>query len=431
MSSIALTHSLAAFPLLASLVACDSSAELDPIDPAQPTSSDFSEESVASQVRGHSSVIRGPTAARSLGKSERPEHLPQEVSEGLAEAPSIGLDVREGLSATEMKAKATVNDSAPRFEPATPPRAADVHVGEKALQPESAVTEALVLSEARYDARWEAFKRDTSRVGPGGIEYFVVEWDLPINSEAALREYYNAKNSGREDKGVLHLLKSGADDVWLNGDQLRLRYCVDTNPSTGFDGPGSMLPSATVIAAMETATKAWQSVANVSFKYDPGNNNNCGISSPIPDSMYIKIARGDSIFSLSGLCSFGPQSKRAWTCPGLDGGTIAIETDFTFTNFHSGASWSWGLMHELGHTLGLAHEQYHTNGGGCGPFIDTRNLTATADTASAMGYPSTKDSCSSIAPTTGLSAGDGIAARLLYGMPAAWHVPVISLAQGS
>jgi len=276
--------------------------------------------------------------------------------------------------------------------------------------PEGDAVDVTVLDATPKLPPWEDFKRDAERIDPDGTVYYMVEWDVPVLTEADLRVYYDTVAAGDVEKGVLHL-HGGVDDVWLGGDQLRLRYCVDT----AFNTTPTNVNQAAMIDAMAQATRAWQRVARVRFTYDPGNNGNCARTSPIPDSRYIKISRYDGLGFGTVACAFGPQSHASWTCSGQDGNTIGVNAT------SSVSSWPGVMMHELGHSLGLHHEQFHSNGGGCTP-ISTRDVTPAVDLVSVMGYPNSVAPCANTTPLPDrLSPGDGHTMRMLYGMPAAWY----------
>lgn len=282
-----------------------------------------------------------------------------------------------------------------------------------------ATVEVTELERRASPPSYDAFERMSRRLSADGELYYVVEGDIPIRTEEELFDYHR-KLTAAAEKGVLHL-HNGADDVWPNGDQLNLRYCVDTDPATGFDAAPVGADSATIIAAMEAATTAWARVANVRFQYDPSNNLNCGRTDPIPSSTYIKVSRDNS---LNGACAFGPSSHASWTCAGLDGNTVGVGPNVTLP---PGSSWTYIMMHELGHTLGLHHEFFHS-GGGC-LASSVRDVTATVDSPSVMGYaPAWEPPCSLTDPImSALSEGDGWTVRQFYGMPAAWYVPPVGL----
>jgi hypothetical protein len=87
------------------------------------------------------------------------------------------------------------------------------------------------------------------------------------------------------------------------------------------------------------------------------------------------------------------------------------------------------LKHELGHILGFRHEHpWAPSQGGCGEFptessLDTTGRRLTAyDQTSVMHYPW----CNGITATDlTISVLDGMGARTVYSMPAAWYLVVL------
>jgi len=284
-----------------------------------------------------------------------------------------------------------------------------------------ASAEPAVIDEALQPSSFESFKESVRHVAPDGDEYFVVEWDLLIGTESELRAYYDAMVAGEQDKGVVFLRPGTTeDDKWQGFDKVRLRYCVDTHATTGFAHASSQVTPATIIAAMEEATRAWERVANVRFQYDPSRNNNCGPTSPVPDNNYFKVARNESLPTVIAFTASGQ------TDGGQDGRSLGVRSDYITSLAPPGFTWPGTMMHELGHVLGLAHEHNHTNGGDCTPSFAARNITGEVDLLSIMGYPMGSPGAPACALTTpnltALSAGDGYSARQLYGPPPSWHV---------
>lgn len=259
-----------------------------------------------------------------------------------------------------------------------------------------------VWNDEQVDVRsWETFlAEDVVQVSDG---HYIVEGDLPIDSLEALRAHYVEHYSVSAEKSAVRR-HNGADDVWPNGDQRRLEYCVSTSfPATGFWSRSN------VIAAMAAATQRWQRVAGVRFTYVPSRDSDCLSGSSNPHNRFFKVAPK----SINGAfaCAFFPISRS--TCPELDGSTVGVST-----GSQPALSATRTLTHELGHVLGLFHE-YSRSDADC-PTGTSRNLTA-FDPASIM--HASNGNCGG-SPTETLSNLDGIGIRSLYGVPAAWLVPI-------
>jgi hypothetical protein len=256
---------------------------------------------------------------------------------------------------------------------------------------------------------WEEFKAASAFRAPDGSFGYIVEGDLPINTEEELREYYDELISGQSEKGVVHRHNS-ADDIWLNGNQRFLRYCIDNS----FGATGDTISYAGMVAAMTTATRAWEAVANIRYVYDSARDGTCKLGDAIPtgDTRYFKISRYVGLEAGLSACAFGPQSRSAWTCAGQDGNTIGVRPTAPNTLAPM-------MMHELGHALGLHHEFFHSSGGGCST-TSVRNVTTSADLVSIMGYPQNVGACQKTTPGNALSLLDGWTVRTFYGAPPVW-----------
>jgi hypothetical protein len=336
--------------------------------------------------------------------------VPREGS-GFAPAPASPADRNSGVAGAAHEDTTEL----PSIQAGTAGAAAPSADDEQAADDERDET---VLEESLARSDWEDFKARSSHIAEDGSVYYLVERDIPLNTERELPDYYDAMVAGDRDKGVVFLIPGTSnDDVWQGLDKVRLRYCIDTNTTTGFGAPSSDVSAETMIAAMEEATRAWHRVANVYFEYDPSKNDDCGPTASVPDSTYFKIARNES---LPTVISFTASYR---TSNGQDGRTIGVPSDYIKSLAPPGFTWPGTMMHELGHMLGLAHEHFHTNGGNCAT-TNTRNATEAVDLTSIMGY--LPGGCVQTTPNlTELSFGDGWTMRSLYGAPPAWH-PVLN-----
>src|SRR5687768_338194 len=73
------------------------------------------------------------------------------------------------------------------------------------------------------DLSWSEFKQRATRTLDGRT-YYLVEWDIALQTEEELWEYYHGMQEAQREKSIVKLLPGGADDVWPKPTALSLRY---------------------------------------------------------------------------------------------------------------------------------------------------------------------------------------------------------------
>lgn len=241
----------------------------------------------------------------------------------------------------------------------------------------SACTESGTTS--NQDRSWDQFLASSTRqVEIDGSEriIYLVEGDMEVSLEE-LRSYYNSyirpadsELEQTQQASTVDFL-NGSEGIWTDGREQNLTYCV----STEFGGLKDR-----VAAEMIQATSAWEHAADVRFTYLSANDANCN-SSNSGVFFYVRP------LSINGGCAFRPRFQTS--CGGLirtlEMDYPAIDSGEAFPDNPNLATIGV-LRHELGHILGLRHEQVRAPGNPC-PEQDPSEGITSYDQRSVMHYP--------------------------------------------
>lgn len=187
------------------------------------------------------------------------------------------------------------------------------------------------LSDTTQD--WESFRASVYRE-PGEHGVFIVEGDVPISDEAALRRYYDTQvTRTAQPLTVMNVL--GADILWEGSDTFDLTYCVSNAFGTR---------KAEVVETIALAAASWSERAGVGFRYVPAQDASCTASNGNVIFDVNPAPTGATYFARA----FFPNDARAQR-------NVLIGND-AFTTTAGGRDFEGILRHELGHTLGFRHE---------------------------------------------------------------------------
>jgi hypothetical protein len=218
---------------------------------------------------------------------------------------------------------------------------------------------------------WEEFQQRTARVVDGRTIY-IVEWDRPLTLEQ-LRAYYDANVVQRgtatvSQESTVNVF-NGQDDVWTGDGGLRLTYCVSNDFGAN---------KTRAVDEMHAATRAWEDVGHVNFRYVPAQDATCSNTNTT-------IGFAVRPWSSGGACAFFP-SGGACVARTLVMDFADFDTNPFFANNAPNMRTVGVFRHELGHILGLRHEQTRPDPGVCFEDNDWRAVT-NYDQASVMHYP--------------------------------------------
>lgn len=200
----------------------------------------------------------------------------------------------------------------------------------------------------------------------------IVQGDIPIWGEPALRDYYDSRI---ELVNALTVMQSDAvDAVWDRTQRFDLTYCIS-------DEFGQR--KGEVVESFITAATEWEELAHIDFKYLPEHDARCNARnvqvlfnvSPVADSWAYYIAR-----------AFFPHQERREreVLVNLD-----VHDDMASNTRLDGDYTLRGVMrHELGHVLGFRHEHIRDEASAFFCREDTSYRVITEyDAASVMHYP--------------------------------------------
>ncbi len=199
---------------------------------------------------------------------------------------------------------------------------------------------------------------------------YIVSGDSAAVTESHLRQFYNeyVLTYRRAHPAVGMNLSTvynigGVDVVWTEEQRMHLTYCVSDAFTTR---------KAAVVLAMGEATAAWQAAANVRFIYDPTQDARCDLTNL---NVLFDVSRitGQSYLARA----FFPNNDRENRNIMIDTNSFWISPPYTLTGI---------LRHELGHILGLRHEQTRPEAGICFEDNGWRPVSG-YDPSSVMHYP--------------------------------------------
>ncbi len=189
------------------------------------------------------------------------------------------------------------------------------------------------------DAQWLEYEL-AARIDPDVPGRYMVEGDIFIGGEDRLRRFYDGGLQERAwvDSGYGLGIGDTRLEVVNTATQLELTYCVSTDPTSGFTGA----LHTQIVDEMHEASVKWERAAGVNFIYRPQfdstcTNGNSGVFFAVRKTANVANGCASAFFP-----GEHPNSRILWFEHPINNSCTNLDRTFT---------------HELGHILGLRHEE--------------------------------------------------------------------------